>query len=64
MRISPQKKNVSIMPIEVFQEIKKCLNESKKKMEEMCQILRKNKVKMTPNVGTKLREIDHILDNE
>ena len=33
-------------------------------MEEMCQILRKNKVKMTPNVRTKLREIDHLLDNE
>ena len=64
VRIGPQEKNVSIMLIEVFREIKKCLNESKKKMEEMCQILRKNKVKMTPNVGTKLREIDHLLDDE
>ena len=43
VRIGPQEKNVSIMPIEVFQEIKKCLNKSKKKMEEMCQILRENK---------------------
>ena len=61
MRIGLQEKNVSIMPIEVFQEIKKCLNESKKKMEKMCQILRRNKVKMTPNIQTKLREIDHLL---
>ena len=53
VRIGLQEKNVSIMPIEVFQEIKKCLNESKKKMEEMCQILRRNKVKMTPNIRKK-----------
>ena len=33
-------------------------------MEELCQILRKHKVKMTPNVKTKLREIDHLLDEE
>ena len=33
-------------------------------MEEHCQILRKHKVKMTPNVKTKLREIDHLLDEE
>ena len=64
VRIGLQEKNVSIMPIEVFQEIKKCLNESKKKMEEMCKILRRYKVKMTPNVRTKLREIDHLLDDE
>ena len=35
----------SIMPIEVFQEVKKSLCQSKKKMEEICQILRRNKVK-------------------
>ena len=33
-------------------------------MGEMCQILRSNKVKMTPNVRKKLREIDHLLDDE
>ena len=48
----------------MFSEIKKSLVLSKKKMEEMCQILRKNKVKMTPNVRKKVREIDHLLDNE
>ena len=56
-----------ILSIEVFQEIKKTLNESKKqkaKMEEVCQILRKNKVKMTPNVKAKLKEIDHLLEDE
>ena len=35
----------SMMPIEVFQEVKKSLYHSKKKMEEICQILRRNKVK-------------------
>ena len=33
-------------------------------MEELCQILRKHKVKMTPNVKTKLREKYHLLDEE
>ena len=62
--IGPHEEKVSVMLIEVFQDIKKCLNESRKKMEEMCQIMRKNKVKMTPNFRKKLREIDHLLDNE
>ena len=54
----------TILPIEVFQEVKKALNESKKKMEELCQILRKAKVKMTPNVKAKLKEIDNLLEDE
>ena len=54
----------SIMPIEVFQEVKKYLCHSKKKMEEICQILRRNKVKLTPNVRSKLKDIDHLLDEE
>ena len=62
--IGEQKKNETILPIEVFQEIKKCLYQSKKKMEEMCQILRKNKVKMIPNVRKQLKDIDHLLDDE
>ena len=33
-------------------------------MEELCQILRRNKVKLTPNVRSKLKEIDHLLDEE
>ena len=43
-----------ILPIEMFQEIKKSLNMSKTKMEEMCHIMRKFQVKMTPNVREKL----------
>ena len=54
----------SIMSIEVFQEIKKSLCQSKKKMEELCQILRRNRVKLTPNVRSKLKDIDHLLDEE
>ena len=48
----------------MFTEIKKSLVLSKKKMEEMCNILRKFKVKMTPNVREKLKDIDHLLDKE
>ena len=62
--IGEQKKNETILPIEVFQEIKKCLYQSKKKMEEMGQILRKNKVKMIPDVRKQLKDIDHLLDDE
>ena len=52
-----------ILPIEMFQEIKKSLNMSKTKMEEMCHIMRKFQVKMTPNVREKLWAIDHLLDD-
>ena len=52
----------SIMPIEVFQEVKKSLCQSKKKMEELCQILRRNRVKLTPIVRSKLKDIDNFLD--
>ena len=54
----------SIMPIEVFQEVKKSLCQSKKKMEELCQILRRNRVKLTQNVRTKLNDVDYLLDEE
>ena len=54
----------TVLPIELFQEIKKCLNQSKAKMEEMCRIMRKHKVKMEPNVRAKLHDIDHLLDDE
>ena len=40
---------VKILPIEVFKEIKKSLKLTKNKMEKMCTIMRKSKVKMTPN---------------
>ena len=50
------------LSIELFQEIKKSLNISKAKMEEMCCLMRKYKVKMAPNVRDKHREIDHLLD--
>ena len=53
-----------IMPIEVFKEIKKELVKSKNKMEKLCSIMRKHKVKMSPRIKDKLRESDHILDEE
>ena len=56
--------SVPILPIEVFQEIKKTPKAGKKKMEELCKILRESKVKMTPNVKVKLSEIDHLFDDE
>ena len=51
------------LPIKLFQEIKKCLNVSKAKMEEMCKVMRKHKVKMTLNVRKQLHDIDHLLDD-
>ena len=51
--VGAQQEATPILPIEVFQEIRRCLNESKKKMQEMCQIMRKHKVRMTPNVREK-----------
>ena len=57
-------RKVEEMPIEVFKEIKKILELSKNKMEKMCRIMRKSKVKMTPNVRAKLKEMDHLLDTE
>ena len=54
----------SIMFIEVFEEIKKSLCQSKNKMEELCQILRRNRVKFIPNVRFKLKDKDHLLDKE
>ena len=64
VEIGTKQESVSILPIEIFQEIKKNLHQSKKKMEELCAILRRNKVKMTPNVRDKLCDIDHLLDEE
>ena len=46
---------------EVFVEIKKQLSLSKNKTENLTTILRKNKVKIQPNVRDKLRDIDHLL---
>ena len=62
--IGKKAEKIAILPIDVFTKIKKSLVLSKKKMEEMCNILRKFKVKMTPNVREKLRDIDHLLDKE
>ena len=52
------------MSIEMFREIKKELVNSKNKMEKLCSIMRKHKVKMSPRVKNKLRDYDHILDEE
>ena len=62
--VGTSQESVTVLPIEVFQEIKKSLKQSKKKMEDMCKILRTHKVRMTPNVKVKLREMDHLLDYE
>ena len=40
--------------MELFTEVKKHLIKSRNKMERLCQILRKHKVKMTPRVREKL----------
>ena len=63
VEIGNKQESVSILPIEIFQEIKKNLHQSEKKM-ELCAILRRNKVNMTPNVSDKLCDIDHLLDEE
>ena len=49
---------------EVFSDIKKTLVLSKHRVEQLCQVLRKNKVKMEKNVRQKLHDIDHLLDSE
>ena len=49
-----------VLPAEVFSEIKKTLVLRK----QLCQVLRKNKVKMEKNVRQKLQDIDHLLDSE
>ena len=53
-----------VLPAEVFSEIKKTLVLSKHRVEQLCQVLRKNKVKMEKNVRQKLHDIDHLLDSE
>ena len=53
-----------LLSAEIFSDIKKTLVLSKNKMEKLCHIMRKNRVKMEPNVRQKLKEIDHLLDEE
>ena len=53
----------NVLPIEVFKEIKKNLIKSRKKMESLCHILRRNKVKMTARVREQLQLNDHKLDD-
>ena len=62
--VGTSQESITVLPIEVFREIKKSLKQSKKKMDDMCKILRTHKIKMTPNVKVKLREMDHLLDDE
>ena len=61
---SGEDQQIPILPIEVFQEIKKGLNESKRKMEDLCRILRRHKVKMTSNVQKKLAQYDNYLEED
>ena len=53
-----------LLSAEICSDIKKTLVLSKNKMEKLCHIMRKNRVKMEPNVRQKLKEIDHLLDEE
>ena len=62
--VGSSQESITVLVIAVLHEIKKSLKQSKKKMEEMCKILRTHKVGMTPNVKVKLREMDHLLDDE
>ena len=57
-------KEVKVLEVELFIEIKKHLIRSRKKMERFCKIMRKNNVKMTPNIWEKLGIHDHKLDDE
>ena len=56
--VGEQTNSSTVLPIEVFKEIKTCLNQSKQKMNEMCYILQRHKVSMAANVHKKLWEID------
>ena len=56
--------DTTVLPVQIFQEVKKSLNLGKSKMQELCKIIRRHKVKMAPNVRIELREIDHLLDKE
>ena len=58
---SSDDQQIPILPIQVFQEIKKGL---KRKMEDMCRILRHHKVKMTSNVQKKLAQYDKYLQED
>ena len=53
-----------LLSAEVFAEIKKSLVLSKHSVDKLCHILRRNKVKMEPNVRQKLKDINHLLDEE
>ena len=52
--IDIEQEYASILPIDIFQEIRKCPIQSKNRIEELCKILRRNKIKMTPNFRSKL----------
>ena len=55
------KEEATILPLPVFQEVKKSLVLSKQKMTELCSILLRNKVHIKTRIQEKLTEIDHLL---
>ena len=48
------KEEATILPLQVFQEVKKSLVLSKQKMTELCSILQKNRVHIEPRIREKL----------
>ena len=59
-----RKEEATILPLQVFQEVKKSLVLSKQKMTELCSILWQNRVRIEPRIWEKLAETDHLLDSD
>ena len=64
IRMGETKEEATILPLQVFQEVKKSLVLSKQKINELCTILRKNRIRIEPRIREKLVEIDLLLDSE
>ena len=62
--IGETKEEATILPLQVFQEVKKSLVLSKQKMTELCSILWKNRVHIESRIREKLAEIDNLLDSD
>ena len=63
MKVGGNKNEYHPLPIEIFIEIKKNIVKSRRKMESLCHILRRNKVTMTKCIREKLKCNDHRLDD-
>ena len=58
------KKEVTILPLQVFQEVKMSLVLSKTKINQLCSILRRNKDCIEPRIHDDIRKIYHLLYSE